>query len=82
MRNISQSALLDVTVPVVMSEQQDRVIALADAVDSGVVNTRSALSSVQARSSRLRRALLEAAFTGRLTGQATQGETVQELADV
>jgi type I restriction enzyme S subunit len=82
MRNISQAALLDVTVPVATLEQQDRVIAFADSVDGGVLKAGVEFGSARVKSSQLRRVLLEAAFTGRLSGQASNEGSAQELPDV
>lgn len=82
MRNISQATLLEVAVPRATPDHQERVIALAGSIDSATAATRSAVNGAKSRSAVLRRALLEAAFTGRLTGRSSDEEVAQELAGV
>jgi type I restriction enzyme S subunit len=77
MRNISQAALLTVEIPLASGDEQREVIrqdrALREASERLLVNT----ASLTQKSEALRRSLLAAAFSGRLTGVV--GAHPQEL---
>ncbi len=67
MRNISQQALLSVTVPEATPDQQTHVIQRARELEEGAHTLRSATDRAELRGTALRRSLLRAAFSGRLT---------------
>jgi type I restriction enzyme S subunit len=82
MRNISQARLLEVEVPdVPLVDQQDDVARLtigSDAVDA----LTGSLEAARRRQQALRRALLDAAFSGRLTDRPSGRDSMEELAGV
>ena len=67
MRNISQSSLLSVEVPLASEQQQREVVDRAAAIQDRAKQLNAELSSTLVRGQTLRRALLAAAFSGRLT---------------
>jgi len=67
MRNISQSSLLSVEVPVANAAQQREVIARAAMIEERAAQLGAELSEALFRGRVLRRALLTSAFSGRLT---------------
>jgi restriction endonuclease S subunit len=82
MRNISQKSLLSLAVPNTTSGEQYAVVA-ACRVASGITSALGlSICRTQARSNALRRSLLAAAFTGRLTGGSSDMDQVEELAGV
>jgi len=66
MRNISQQSLLSLIVPQATPEQQSLVVRQARELADGAGSLRMAIDQAQFRGSALRRALLVAAFSGRL----------------
>ncbi len=66
MRNISQQSLLSLSVPQATPEQQSLVVRQARELADGAGSVRMAIDQAQFRGSALRRALLVAAFSGRL----------------
>ena len=82
MRNISQKALLSVAVPnTPPAEQLDVMAATLTAADATQVLS-STLDRTAVRAQSLRRALLSAAFSGRLTGAPSDLDRIEELAEV
>ena len=82
---LSVSKLKALTIPVPTVERQREVVARVDEVREARARLASAVSETGALSSALRRALLAAAFSGRLTGaasQATSADMVEELVGV
>lgn len=78
MRNISQASLRSLSIPEATREQQQHLV-------EGVVRLRDATDRLHAgigrsrdRSLALRRGLLTAAFSGRLTGSAADAEIIEE----
>ncbi|TDD68446.1 hypothetical protein E1262_15585 [Jiangella aurantiaca] len=67
MRNISQKALLSIKVPGIVSDQQSEVVASFSRAAESISALESSLEHTVRRSAWLRRALLTAAFSGRLT---------------
>jgi len=61
---------------------QHRLVGLFDDVAAGAVRLRSQISLAASRSAGLRRSLLVAAFSGRLTGGSIDMEMVEEMAGV
>lgn len=81
MRNISQSALLGVRVPDVDLERQRSALHKYDTFSANREPLAAAVSSSARRTESLRRALLAAAFSGKLTGRRTDEEVVEELTE-
>src|ERR1035437_4641759 len=82
MRNISQSALLNIELSAVPVADQKAAVAISLEVDTGIQRLTVDLEAAAVRGMRLRHALLGAAFSGRLTGRATDMEMVEEMASV
>lgn len=82
MRNISQKSLLAVTVPCATAEQQEYVIEQWAAIDQGATSLEGSIARADAHNRGLRRTLLTAAFSGRLSGRPVDVEIIEELADV
>jgi type I restriction enzyme, S subunit len=66
MRNISQSSLLSVEVPLADAQQQRAVVDRAAVIEDRAMHLHAELSKTLIRGETLRRALLAAAFSGRL----------------
>lgn len=81
MRNISQSALLSVRVPQVSELAQQDAVVRFDALADSLRSQGRAASLTRRRGSALRRAVLAAAFEGKLTGRHTDAEIIEEKAD-
>lgn len=83
MRNISQESLLSVVVPTARPDQQARLIEARAEIEQVAAATAARLATVSLRGTALRRALLAAAFSGRLTSQPLEpAEIVQEFTHV
>lgn len=80
MRNISQRALLSVKVPEVNVDQQARDVAACRSILASTRRLTDELSVAAARDASLRRSLLNAAFSGRLTGQSSDLDRAEETA--
>ena len=70
MRNISQPALLSITVPSATRTQQAHVMAHAALLEGAADRVRAQLSAAQVRATYLRQSLLAAAFSGRVTNRS------------
>lgn len=79
MRNISQGALLRVQLPSVDAANQAQLVAQFSEIDSALSAVDHEIRRQEARSQRLRRSLLAAAFSGRLTGSASDFDRAKEL---
>lgn len=77
--NISQTVLKAWPVVVPSPEQQAKQVAACQESESQVQALQTAVAAASSRSSALRRALLDAAFSGRLTGAASDMDRVEEL---
>ena len=82
MRNISQTALLSIELSPVPVADQQSAVARSLEVEAAIERLTADLESAAVRGDRLRRALLGAAFAGRLTGRAADMERVEEMAGV
>jgi type I restriction enzyme, S subunit len=82
MRNISQKSLLSLEVPNTPSGEQYAVVAACRVASNMVNGLGSSICRTQTRSNALRRSLLAAAFAGRLTGESSDMDQVEELAGV
>jgi type I restriction enzyme S subunit len=80
MRNISQSALLEVRVPDPATRDQEADVASLREVEAVVVRLSDELRASAQRLASLRRAVLAAAFSGRLTGSGSDDEVIEETA--
>ncbi|NNG38060.1 restriction endonuclease subunit S [Flexivirga sp. ID2601S] len=80
MRNISQKSLLRVHVPDVGTEEQEAAVQQFTEAEQKWGILESELSRSRARAQSLRRAVLAAAFSGKLTGRHTDDEVVEEIA--
>ncbi|GAB3491830.1 hypothetical protein GCM10027572_16950 [Flexivirga lutea] len=81
MRNISQTSLLRVQVPEVGPDEQRSAVQQYSEAEQRWENLESELSRSNARAVSLRRAVLAAAFSGKLTGRHTDDEVIEELAE-
>ena len=79
--SISLSKIRLMPVPVPPQHLQPAIRTRIDGLSESTRRLASAISASEQRSAGLRRALLEAAFSGRLTGRSVDGEIVEELAD-
>ncbi|AOW89099.1 hypothetical protein BC342_24140 [Streptomyces olivaceus] len=80
MRNISQKALLSICVPRLTPEQQTEMVARCRSASDQAAALERSVSVGLRRAKNLRRSLLAAAFSGRLTGAASDLERVEEIA--
>jgi type I restriction enzyme S subunit len=74
MRNISQRSLLQVRVPEADATAQAQSLRRFDTMTSASGQASLALASARRRSDALRRSVLAAAFSGRLSGPAGSSE--------
>lgn len=81
MRNISQASLLSVSLPAKSRLEQERDARVYRDLDEQVSRQEAHIAALLRRSEALRRALLAAAFSGRLTGRSSDRELMEELAD-
>lgn len=81
MRNISQESLKRVVVPVVDGSEQGKSTAEFAEIESAIRRQLGILASLRSRAGGLRRAVLAAAFSGRLTGHGTDTELIEELGE-
>ncbi|RKS10268.1 type I restriction enzyme S subunit [Nocardiopsis sp. Huas11] len=77
--NISLSACREVPIPVPPIEEQEKLLEKFRAIESKWLHAREMLGKVLRRSENLRRALLAAAFTGKLVPQSSTDEPASEL---
>jgi type I restriction enzyme S subunit len=82
MPKIDQGALGATVIPMPSIERQKFALAELDHLEYVQSRIDTAATSALARSAALRRAVLSAAFDGRLTGRHTDQEVIEELAAV
>ncbi len=82
MRNISQASLLSVDVPYVSPIGQMADVVRLTAYFDAIAGLTGSLNTAQRRHGTLERALLEAAFSGRLTGRAIDMDRIEEMVGV
>jgi type I restriction enzyme S subunit len=80
MPKIDQTAIADTTIPLPPVDVQRQMLATIEDAAAALTLLRAALSSAQRRSGGLRRSLLAAAFSGRLTGYSSDLDLAKELA--
>lgn len=81
MRNISQAALKSVRLPLMGTDGQAAALAAYNSVLDSIRAMQATLDAQERRASALRRSLLSAAFSGRLTGTNFASVRVEELVD-
>jgi type I restriction enzyme, S subunit len=79
-RNLKASEYVRIAVPVPDLPTQARVVESVDSLIDQSQRLDSALEAASQRGNVLRRALLNAAFSGRLTGRSTDTEIVEQIA--
>lgn len=79
---VNQKHLASVVLPVPDRDRQSQVCARMDQIQLAQEDLNQGLAVSAMRSTSLRRALLDAAFSGRLTGQASDMDRVEEMAGV
>ncbi|TNH27483.1 hypothetical protein FHG89_18035 [Micromonospora orduensis] len=82
MRNISQASLLSVEVPDAPPAEQAADVAKLTTHFDAIKGLADSLAGAARRQRALKRALLDAAFSGRLTGRASDMDIVEEMAGV
>lgn len=80
MPKIDQGAIANLAVPCPDVDEQRRIVAQVAARMKELERLSTAALSARRRSESLRRALLEAAFSGRLTGHASDVDRAEEMA--
>jgi type I restriction enzyme S subunit len=80
--HLSAARLKDVEFPIPPIEEQRRIIDVASQRLDAVKALSGHVGIVERRSGVMRRAVLAAAFEGKLTGRQTDTEVIEELADV
>lgn len=81
MRNISQKSLLQVHLSSADLPTQREMVSRYSAIDASGRALDAELARVRTRGDALKRAVLAAAFSGKLTGHHTDQEVIEELAD-
>lgn len=79
--NLGLKKLDTVLIPVPSLAEQDRVVRRAGELQSALAAFRAELSQLKRRLAALRRAVLTAAFSGKLAGSASDFDCVEELAN-
>jgi len=82
MRNISQASLLSVRLPVTTATEQQAIVERVEELREARDVLGRGLALASARSAGLRRALLEAAFSGRLSESHTVRNPAEEATGV
>lgn len=78
---VNQKQLAAVRLPAPSVADQGRIVGRMAEIDEQAQRSRDALEQARVRAAVLRRALLAAAFSGRLTGRHTDQEVIEELVD-
>ena len=81
MRNISQSALKSVRLPLASVTEQAVAVAAFEDLELSIRRLAKVTAAQTSRSQALRRAVLAAAFEGELTGRHADDAVIEELAD-
>ncbi|WP_431843060.1 hypothetical protein [Calidifontibacter indicus] len=81
MRNISQKSLLSLMVPKASIAAQREMTRRYSGIDDQARALETQLTLGSARTLALRRAVLAAAFSGKLTGRRTDDEVIEEMAE-
>lgn len=78
--NLGLAKLKGLEIPWLETEQQDQLIAVYERAEESRARLRGEICGARTRSLMLRGGLLDAAFSGRLTGRASDMDRVEELA--
>ena len=81
LHTLSVSKLKRLSIPVPSLETQADLLSRVQEVRSALDRQRTAISGAIAKGRALRRAVLAAAFEGKLTGRHTDVEVIEELAE-
>jgi type I restriction enzyme S subunit len=81
MPKIDQAAIASAVVPLPEPPEQQRLLLLVEQADQALEVLRAELDCTRQRVAALRQALLAAAFSGRLTGSASEVSEVEEMID-
>lgn len=81
MPKIDQAAVGATAVPVPPRDIQDRLISELENAERSMTGLRLEVAKARRRGGTLRRAVLTAAFSGKLTGRHTDDEVIEELAE-
>jgi type I restriction enzyme, S subunit len=79
---VNQRHLQEIKIPRLDVAEQRRLAAIASSIDASAKRITTGALNAMKRSQILRGALLQAAFSGRLTGRGTDAEVVEEMASV
>lgn len=82
LHTLSVSKLKSLRIPVPTIAEQSQAMEMLSAIQDNRLRLQDRVRQSHVRSERLRRALLEAAFSGRLTGRASDMDRVEEMAGV
>jgi type I restriction enzyme S subunit len=82
MRNISQRSLLSIVLPKIELDAQVAAVLAYRDTNASANRLHDTCASTQTYVNALRASLLEAAFSGRLTGHASGTEVIEEMAEV
>lgn len=80
--HLSLSRLKTVEFPIPPLDTQRQLCAIAEEDLGAIAQLKRDTAAVRRRNAALRRALLAAAFTGRLTGKTSDADVAQEIAGV
>lgn len=80
-KHLPQEKLRRIEIPIPKLDAQLEVVQRAEHLDNASRQFTNSLDVMSRRSSALRRALLTAAFSGKLTGRRTDPEVIEEMAD-
>jgi len=80
-RHLPQERLKSLSLPVPDLVTQRQVVSRLDSTEEQSARLRGALGEAQGRRASLRRALLDAAFSGQLTGRSSDLDRAEELAE-
>lgn len=80
MPKIDQAAIGALEIPLPSLADQERIVSQSAESTTALSRLRIAVEATQARSAALRRALLTAAFSGKLTGAPSDSDRIEELA--
>ncbi|MGO4957489.1 restriction endonuclease subunit S [Luteococcus sp. Sow4_B9] len=80
--NLNQGLIRQIPIPLPEPQVRRAILARADVLRTGATRLRAQIGKTEARSTNLGRAVLAAAFSGRLTGHKSDTEVIKELAEV
>ncbi len=81
-KHLPQEKLRMLKIPVPPVQEQDRILEALDSLSASAERLSANVRASMTRAHQLRRSLLSAAFSGRLTGRTGHDEAAEELARV